>query len=67
MKESAVLWITQDRRGDVHVFKVFHSSLILQVVLSMLGQPLEERLLLVVVLLYHALGEVLYAVLQELI
>lgn len=33
----------------------------------MFGQPLKERLLLVVALLYQALREVLYSVLQELI
>lgn len=67
MKESAVPWITQEHRGDVHVIKVIQSARILQFVLSMSGQPLKERLLLVVALLYQAFGEVLYSVLQELI
>lgn len=63
-----ILYIfTQDHGGDVHIIKVFQSSLILQFVLSVLGQPLKERLLLVVALLYQALREVLYSVLQELI
>lgn len=67
IKKSAVPWVTQDHRGDVHVIKVFKSSLIIQFVLSMFGQPLKERLLLVAALLYQALREVLYSVLQELI
>lgn len=58
-------WITQVQRADVQLIKVVDNCFIFCIFLSVSIQPLQEVLLLIVVLLHQPLRQVHHPILQE--